>query len=202
MLVLLRLAGCRQPDLLRKPVVEACEMRDWTYAGGGTMATQMLTEEVAGAPWGDLLRARILDPLGIAQATAAPEPRGVTLAHGHGPDGTPMTGGWMRHPEAAAAGLWITAEGLARMGRGLLDALDGRPGAILPRALARRMVRPLSRGAALGLFVHGGRMWHDGANAGYRCVVLLDPSRGEATAVMTNGDGGTGAFGPAIEALG
>ena len=171
------------------------------YAGGGTMAAQLLVEEVGGAPWGGLLRDRILDPLGIADATSTPEPRGA-VAHGHDPRGVPMAEGWRRYPEAAAAGLWITAEGLARLGHGVLGALKGRGGSILPRALAERMHRPVSGGAALGLFVHGGRMWHDGANPGYRCVVLLDPARGEATAVMTNGDGGTAAFRPAIEALG
>ena len=172
------------------------------YSGGGTMVLQALIEEVGSASWGEILSDRVLAPLGIETATIATEPEGVTLAHGHRPDGVPLSGGWMRHPEAAAAGLWITAEGLARVGHGILTALAGRPGALLPVALAERMIRPVSRGSAMGLFVHGSRIWHDGANFGFRSLLLLDMDRKEATAILTNSDSGELMFDHAMGSLG
>lgn len=171
------------------------------YAGGGTMATQALAEAAGGAPWGALLRRHVLDPLGIDGATSDLEPAGP-VAYGHDPRAVPMPGGWLRYPETAAGGLWASPEALTRMGQGILRSLSGAPDALLPRPLAERMLRPVAGGAALGFFVHGGRAWHDGANPGFRCMLMIDPGRGDAMAVMTNGDGGTKAFRAAAEALG
>jgi hypothetical protein len=70
-------------------------------------------------------------------------------------------------------------------------SLEGTKSALLPRALALEMIRPVAAGAALGTFVNNsGQLNHNGSNRGFRCHYRFDPSDGRGVVVMTNGENG------------
>lgn len=167
------------------------------YSGGGYQILQQLLEDVTGRPFPELVRERVLDPLGMEQSRfehplgPAHAPR---AARGHDATGRRLPGGWNVYPELAAAGLWTTAGDLARFVAGLQAALHRTTGASLPEALAREMVTPVGGPAGLGLFVEGEgaerRFRHGGSNQGYRCALVGYVQGGHGAVVMTNGDGG------------
>ena len=123
-----------------------------------------------------------------------PDSLAGAVSTGHGGDGQPIPGRWWTLPEMAAGGLWSTAPDLARLAIGLVSAWREEEGALLAPQLAREMMRDQIDGFGLGLMVDrpGGelRLTHTGSNDGYRAIVVVYPERGDAIAVMTNGDRG------------
>lgn len=167
------------------------------YSGGGTTVLQKLASDLTATSYADLLHTRILDPLGMSHSfLGSIPPAAVTkLALGHDSNGALLPGGYRIHPELAAAALWTTATDLARFVGGLFRSLAGEADAILPRALAQRMITPLLADAGLGVFSEApGTFGHLGANAGYRARYVADANTGSATIVMCNGDNGDAAI--------
>jgi CubicO group peptidase (beta-lactamase class C family) len=162
----------------------------YRYSGGGTTVLQLLIEEVSGHSFADYARAAVLDPLGISGATFDLEPA-REIALGHNADGTVMTGGFYRYPESAAAGLWCRAPDLARIMQGVVAAVRGDAGAILPQVLAQRMITPVRGRAALGVFSDRGvAIWHDGINNGFRALMAADLETGRVVGALANSDAG------------
>lgn len=169
------------------------------YSGGGYTVVQQLVIDVTGEPFPEVARRLVLDPLGMRQSgfhQPLPESLAAIAAAGHGGDGSPIPGRWWTLPEMAAGGLWSTAPDLARLAVGLIAAWRGDNGALLAPDLARAMMRDPIDGFGLGILVDqvGGeiRLAHTGSNDGYRAVLVVYPERGDAIAVMTNGDRGDG----------
>ena len=159
------------------------------YSGGGTMVLQSLIEDVTGMDFATYTTNEVLRPLGATRATFAIRPN-TAFAHGLYENGQPLRGGFMRHPESAAAGLWATASDLARVLQAVVQALDGARHAIIPAALAERMITPVSQGAGLGLFVSAnGTIWHLGRNHGFDAMVVADLNSGRVRAGVTNRNG-------------
>lgn len=183
------LAGA--PPAVTSPV-HASRLRcgRYRYSGGGTTILQLLVEEVTGRSFAEVVRTRVLGPLGAEGATFALEPA-RDIAHGYFEDGRLVPGGYRRHPESAAAGLWATAADLTRIMQGLLASVAGARGGLLPQDLAVRMVTPVRGHAALGVFSDRGRaVWHDGINEGYRALVTADFESMRVMAGVANSDAG------------
>ena len=166
----------------------------WRYSGGGYTVVQQLLADVTGLPFADILRQRVLDPMGMASSTyeqPLPQTRWLEAATAYGSDGEPVDGGWHVYPEQAAAGLWTTPTDLARWGLAILSAYDGAQGGVLSPATARAMLTPGLNRWGLGPGIGEDRAWfgHGGSNAGFKCqlIVFFD---GRGAAVMTNGDRG------------
>jgi len=164
----------------------------YAYSGGGIMVLQQLIIDVTGQSYQDAADFRVLTPLGMA-ASSFDQPPSVTgaskLAHAHGPDGRSSSAGYNIYPELAAAGLWTTPSDICRMLHGIKLSISDGPGAILPRPIAYQMVKPVDRGAGLGVFVHKvGLISHFGASRGFRAVYGLSLNTGRGVAVMANGD--------------
>jgi len=166
----------------------------WRYSGGGYTVMQVLLSDVAGQPFADLLRERVLEPIGMISSTyeqPLPEARWLDAATGYRPDGAAVEEGWHVYPEQAAAGLWTTPTDLARWGLAILAAYDGTESGVLSPGTARAMLTRGMGGWGLGPTVDRDRRWfgHGGSNEGFKCqlVVFFD---GRGAAVMTNGDRG------------
>jgi CubicO group peptidase (beta-lactamase class C family) len=194
---------------VRVDIVPGTQFR---YSGGGTVAMQLLLEEVTGTPFPALMRELVLDPLGMTDSDyTQPPPENVhdLLACGHDVTGGIVTGGWHVYPELAAAGLWTTPGDLCRYALAVQAACAGAPGALISQPLAREMLTPqtppvvqagpaASSGrigglAAVGLgpFVSvsgAARFGHSGGNEGFTCHLLAYRDTGAGAAVMTNGD--------------
>ena len=65
--------------------------------------------------------------------------QGVEVALGHDRAGKIISGGWRRHPEQAAAGLWSTASDLARFAIETTKAYQGNSTLLAPKMRAHAM---------------------------------------------------------------
>jgi CubicO group peptidase (beta-lactamase class C family) len=169
----------------------------YRYSGGGYTLAQLLMQDVTGQALPKLMRDTVLLPLGMSHSTyeqPLPEARAGEVALPYRDDGTPVTGGPHVYPEMAAAGLWTTPSDLARYALGVRAALAGKS-KVITAATARLMLTRQLGDHALGPAVGGSTSrkyyTHNGANEGYRCVLVMYED-GEGAAIMTNGDNGGG----------
>ncbi len=159
------------------------------YSGGGTMVLQTVIEDVTGKDFATYVCEEVLKPVGASNATFAIEPN-TPYAHGTYGNGDKLEGGFRRHPESAAAGLWATASDLANIMLAVLHSLEGTRHAILPVALVERMITPVKQGAGLGVFVSSGPVIsHEGRNFGFDSVVAAEVKTGQVRAAVTNRNG-------------
>ena len=161
----------------------------FTYSGGGTMVLQALIEDITGEAFSTYTSRAVLRPVGASAATFAITPQ-AAFAHGSYESGMPLEGGFRRHPESAAAGLWATASDLAKILQAVLDSLRRRRRPILPLELATRMITPVSGQSGLGVFVEPGRViWHEGRNFGFDAIMAADLATGSIRAAVVNRNG-------------
>jgi len=163
------------------------------YSGGGTTVLQKLVSDVTGEPYDELMKRLVLGPLDMTLSCLDQPPAAdfANFAQGHDRRGRVLPGGYVIHPELAAAGLWSTPGDLVKPIKAIIDAVKGAPGAFLPQALAQRMVTPVLDGIALGVFSdEPGWFYHAGGNQGYRSYFRADCATGNGIFVMCNGDNG------------
>jgi tetratricopeptide (TPR) repeat protein len=123
-----------------------------------------------------------------------PPERLRSAAAGHDGQGRPIPGKRHTYPEMAAAGLWTTPSDLARFALGLERALEGKPGSVLSKEMAARMVTPRLGDFGLGLGIvkrdAASYFSHGGSNEGFRCQLLAHKEKGYGAVVMTNSESG------------
>ncbi len=166
----------------------------YRYSGGGYTALQALIEDVTGTEFATYTTQHVLKPAGATRATFDIEPS-LPIAHGLYDDGRPLPGGFKRHPESAAAGLWATATDLAKIMQSVVQALHSDQGALLPATLAQRMITPMGGQSGLGLFVYPGPIIaHSGRNDGFDSVMTADLTTGRIRTALTNQNGAIDSF--------
>ena len=166
------------------------------YSGGGYTVMQQLVADVRGAPFPDVMRRRVLDPIGMVRSTyeqPIPPDRQDDIATGHRPDGTPVPGGWHTYPEQAAAGLWTTPSELALYALEVQRAWRGESTRVLDEAVAREMLTPDDDDWGLGPAISqdGERFRHGGSNQGFRSTFAAYIDGDDGVFVMTNSDAGS-----------
>lgn len=167
----------------------------YRYSGGGYTIAQQAMIDRAGKPFPAIARAKLFTPLGMSRSTydqpLSAGTRNVALAHDEA--GQPIAGGFHVYPEMAAAGLWTSANELARFVIEVQNAANGR-GKMLSEKTAREMLTPQPGGWGLGFKIMGrGKdlaFFHDGSNAGYKATLIGHPETGDGAVVLTNGDQG------------
>jgi len=176
------------------------------YSGGGYEIAELLMEDVTGERFAELAKRLVFDPLAMKDSNMsqplAPEyvPR---TSEGHNEAGKPIAGRWHTYPERAAAGVWTSPSDLARMTAGISASYLGR--GFLKRELAVEMMAQVDGfnyglgGAVLG---SGKSLTFNkvGDNDGYHCFLMMFPETGQGITMMTNSDGGTKLFAPAVRA--
>jgi len=170
--------------VVRPPRVE------FSYSGGGTTVLQKFVGDVTGQGYAQLVRERILLPLGMRHSAVEMRPTAANLALGHR-DGVMVRGGYCVHPEMAAGGLWSTGSDYALLLAGLSDAVNGRPGALVPQPLAARMITPTFANSACGCFAQRpGIISHAGGRVGYRSHYVFDVATGRGVITLANAEEG------------
>ena len=176
------------------------------YSGVMVTVAGLMLERAAGSTWDELLRERLLNPLGMVGTTIGPpDAANSNLALPHlRVDGETVAGPMIvSAPDVMQSGLYSTAEDMGRWFDFLLDA--GRVGdsqLVSPTSLAetwtpqmalRRPFNPGNPGVSafgLGWQVgarHGQRMLsHAGGGAGSTSYIALLPELGVGVAVLTN----------------
>ena len=166
----------------------------WRYSGGGYTILQLLLTDVTGRPFPELLQREVLAPAGMRASTFEQPPGDMArarMAVGYLGDGTRVQGDWHLYPEMAAAGLWTTAEDLARFAMAVQQAARGG-GSLLSRTTAQLMLRPGQNNHGLGpvLSPDGLRFGHGGADWGFQGELTAHVDGGPGVAILTNSDNG------------
>lgn len=175
------------------------------YSGGGSEIMQLALTDLTGQPFAELMRQKVLEPLGMTASSYEQPPTGELAertARAHDGGGKAMGAKWHVYPEQAAAGLWTTPSDLARVAIELQRALQGPAGKVLSQASAREMIAPTGMGPfAVGFMIEkraeGWYFMHGGSNWGFRCDLVAHIRKGYGVVVMTNGENG----GPVIKEI-
>ena len=155
------------------------------YSNLGMGLLGQLLERASGAPYAELLRTRIAEPLALADTCIAiPADRRARLAPGHDPDGEPAANWDIRTLEGAGA-IRSTTDDCLRFLRACLHPPEALAA---PLALASRPHRHRP-GGAMGLGWHldaDGTAWHNGQTGGYHSFLAFHPATRVAVAVLAN----------------
>jgi CubicO group peptidase (beta-lactamase class C family) len=177
------------------------------YSGGGTTVAQQVLIDVLGRPFPEIMRALVLDPLGMTHSTfeqPLPGDWATRAATAHPWKSIPLRGKRHVYPEMAAAGLWTTATDLAKVGVELLKALHGKPHNLLAKETVDAMLSPQLPGqdeeegeyAGLGFFCRGkgdgSRFGHAGWDEGFVALMRVYRHAGKGAVVMLNSNEGDG----------
>lgn len=138
-----------------------------------------------------LLRERVLVPLGMADQIFLSPPAGRRFLDGHDKSGKPVDH-WTFRPAMAGAGALLgSTRGLARYAQAAMGQFDHPLKEAFALCLRRHGARDIP-GAGIGLAWNSaalpGRIAfnHDGATFGFSTSLWLDPSKGNASAVLAN----------------
>jgi len=155
-------------------------------------------EQVRGGSWADLLRKRVLDPLGMTATTYSPLEPGVRSARGYSVH--PFTGRLLDEPStdtgamAPAGQMWSTLRDLTRWATFLLDGDDdvlSSTSLTQMRTAARGDTDGLGTVYGLGLSLHaratGDRYGHGGSMPGFLAGLRVDPHQRAAAIALANG---------------
>jgi tetratricopeptide (TPR) repeat protein len=90
--------------------------------------------------------------------------------------------------------LWTTPTDLARFGIEVQLSYAGKSNKVLPKELIEKMVTPFMEQVGLGFFIdkRGNSVYfgHDGADEGFRAMMLMHREKGYGAVVMVNSDNG------------
>ncbi|WP_370672330.1 serine hydrolase domain-containing protein [Streptomyces sp. SolWspMP-5a-2] len=170
----------------------------YLYSSSNYTVVQQVLQDVTGQDFAPLMRALVLDPLGMRDSDFAPrvpDLPGTTLARNHDAAGAPYPEGWHLYPESAAGGLWSTPRDLARVAVEVQRAVSGGPSAVLGAEAAAELLRThpgTPGGLGTAGKAYGGRRWfgHTGGVPGFRALTWADPDRGLGLVVTANSDAG------------
>ncbi|HXV76744.1 MAG TPA: serine hydrolase [Candidatus Polarisedimenticolaceae bacterium] len=172
--------------------VDSLPGSNWRYSGGGYTVAQLLMSDAADRPFEVLMRETVLEPLEMKRSTfenPLPPAKLAAAAAGILPDGSAVKGKRHVYPEMAAAGLWTTAEDLARFGIEVQQALAGR-GRVLSREAAELLVEPVTpgygRGFGLWTREDGAYFGHNGWDEGFCAQLTLSRDGRHGAALMIN----------------
>jgi len=178
-------------------VVDTAVGGAFRYSGGGYSIAQQMMIDATGQTFPAIVRAKVFGPMGMTRSSEdqpLDAARLATVAQPYDAKGVAIAGGPHVYPEMAAAGLWTSANDLARFVIDLQQSAQGRPGHVLTPETARMMMTPVKEGYGLGVSIQGVTeakyFFHNGSNAGYKALMLGYPGSGDGLVILTSGDRG------------
>ena len=169
----------------------------YRYSGGGTTIAQLAIMDIEKKPYPQIAKETVLGPLNMTNSTYSqplPDDWRKKAASGHRGDGALVPGKIHVYPEMAAAGLWTTPTDLAKFGIEVQLSYAGKSNKVLPKELIDKMVNPFMETAGLGFFIdkRGNSVYfgHDGADEGFRAMMVMHREKGYGAVVMVNSDNG------------
>lgn len=169
------------------------------YSGGGVTIEGLLIQDVAGQPFEDFMRDRVLLPSGMRDSTFRqdlPPALAARAATGAGIDGKAVPGGWHIYPELAPDGLWTTPSDLAKFAIEIALSEQGKANHVLSRALTREMLAVqceddndrVGLGFGVGYPGYPDLFRHTGGNEGFGSILLMFADHGYGLAATGNSD--------------
>jgi CubicO group peptidase (beta-lactamase class C family) len=167
------------------------------YSGGGTTIAQLAIMDIEKKPFPEIARETVLGPLKMTNSTYSQpltDDWRKKAASGHRGDGALVPGKIHVYPEMAAAGLWTTPTDLAKFGIEVQLSYAGKSNKVLPKELIDKMVTPFMEEVGLGFFIdkreNSVYFGHDGADEGFRAMLLMHREKGYGAVIMVNSDNG------------
>ncbi|NAZ82551.1 serine hydrolase [Kineococcus sp. R8] len=159
------------------------EPGEYRYSNLGASVLGHALAQRAGTPYPDLLRERVLDPLGMTSTVAAPAAPPAGAAHEVAANGAASTPWISTGGAPAGTGVWSTAEDLGRLLAAVADGTAPGLAATEPRADAGQ--EALRTGWGWLTFERDGRTFllFNGQTGGGVSSVALDTGSGEWAAV-------------------
>jgi predicted transcriptional regulator YdeE len=180
-------------DPIRVDIVPGTKSR---YSGGGVTIEQLMMMDVSGKQFPALMRALVLDKIGMTDSSyeqPLPPARAAMTAGGAYSDGKPVHGKWHVYPEMAAAGLWTTPTDLAKFAIEIALSKQGKANHILSQKMTQEMLTPVIDNVGLGLFMekdNPGQFGHNGADEGFQALLTMNADTGNGVALMADSDNG------------
>lgn len=172
---------------------------EWDYSGGGYTLLQLLIEEVSGQSFGDYMKARVFEPLGMDRSTFDfDEAREAGLAENYRLDGE--TEPFRYYTALAATSAFTSANDLTAFAKAQIPALIDESETVLRQATLRQMRSPHASqlGAdiwGLGVMLYAPNntgdfiIGHDGNNEpAINSAVRVDPVTGSGIIILTTGN--------------
>ena len=196
---LLQVLNGEYPANTGKIVVATEPNTVFSYSGGGyTIVQQVLIDQLQ-KPFQEIMKELILAPLGMINSfysnCALNEKQCINATAGHKSDGSQVTGKRHLYPEMAAAGLWTTAEDLAKFSIEVQKSLKGESNKIITKEFMEIMTIPVLTGeynVGLSNEKMGTELLlgHNGGNEGYTCSMLFHKEKRFGVIFMSNSDRG------------
>jgi D-alanyl-D-alanine carboxypeptidase len=167
----------------------------WSYSNTGYVLLGRVIEKVSGKPFGQFLKERILDPLGMVHSGIAPgtemgpRARGYTaFALGPLEPAVPEADGWL----SFAGNLWSSASDLARWDLALVEGRVLKPASLRLLTLPRMLNSFRDAGYGCGLSIRqvdGETVWlHTGAVSGFASSNAVVPRTRSAVVLLSNSE--------------
>jgi len=193
---LIQVLNGEKPSNSEAIVVDKIPGGSFRYAGGGYCIMQQMLIDIEGKSYPELMQEFVLAPLNMKNSTYNQPLKTSQLAlaaTGYLPDGTEVTGKRHTYPEMAPAGLWTTAEDLAKFAIDLQLTLKGESHKVLSQAMAKQMTTPFIESfEGLGIFlnkrVQTQYFSHNGWNEGFSSTMIGNTSNGDGVVVLINGN--------------
>lgn len=167
----------------------------WRYSGGGFMVLQRIIEKVTNISFDRFVTDCVFIPLNMNNSSFNQFPKS-NIANGYTRKGKSISGGHLLMPQLAAAGLWSTANDLAKLGLHLQKILNGEQG-LVSKELIEEMVKPqiIAKGGAysgLGCAIKKVNdiecFGHSGSNLGFKSDIMFSRENGKGCCILANSD--------------
>jgi CubicO group peptidase (beta-lactamase class C family) len=168
--------------------------QSWRYSGGGYCIMQQMLIDQEGIPFPEILKRDVLSPLGMNSSTFD-QPLDSNLvvlaATGYLPNGNQTKGKRHIYPEMAAAGLWTTAEDLARFAIDVQQTVMGQSSKVLSQTMTEQMLTPFvsdTYGLGMGIdkIEEDVYFGHDGWDEGFCAQLIAHKNKGYGAVIMIN----------------
>jgi len=183
-----------EPPANSSPIrVDKLPGQGFRYSGGGYCILQQMMIDVKGAEFPAIMQELVLGPAGMTHSTyqqpLGPDRIGMA-ATGYLPDGSMTKGKRHTYPEMAAAGLWTTAQDLAKFAIDLQLAHKGEEGHVLNKQMATAMLTSAGEDNGLGMFLRkaGSQTYfeHGGWDEGFSTQLVSHMHNGDGVVVLLN----------------
>ncbi|MEI9920316.1 MAG: serine hydrolase [Bacteroidota bacterium] len=165
---------------------------NFRYSGGGYSVMQQMMIDVYGKTYPEIEKDLVLGPLQMTNSTyeqPLDSTKVKTAATGYLPNHEQTKGKRHTYPEMAAAGLWTTAEDLAKFAIDVQLAVKGES-KIISKQMADKMLTPVDAGYGLGLGVNNlnGDVYfgHGGWDEGFSSELIAHRDKGYGVVILTN----------------
>ncbi len=174
--------------------VDKTPEESFRYSGGGYTILQQMMIDIEKKSFPELMDQLVLNPLAMNNSTydqPLSEKQLKMAATGYLPNGEMTRGKRHTYPEMAAAGLWTTAEDLAKFAVNIQDALRGENTVVVSQQMANKMLTPfVEEYVGLGIFLNKRKnqtyFGHGGWDEGFSSELMAHKNKGYGVVVLTN----------------